>query len=381
MIEITSKYKCSGCGACHNICPQNCIEMIEDSEGFLYPKVNIDKCIGCNLCEQVCPIQNKIYRKTKDIVYVCYAKDYHEHFTSSSGGFFSVLARYILDNDGFVYGASFDNQFNVKHICVNDVEHLNLIKGTKYVQSEIGHIFKEIKKRLNEGKKVLFSGTSCQVAGLKMYLKKEYENLITVDLICHGVPSPKVWRQYLKELSNGRKITMVNFRDKTDGINDVFLDFQIENGKLIQERYSENIYIKGFIQNMFLRPSCFDCWFKGENRSSDFTIGDYWGKDCFEDRRSKQLGISTIIIHTKTGIDIFSKFKDNLNFKVSDIDKATIWNSCYKDSVRQDKKREEFYNLYTEKGVINTISLLNDKYKRKKLSFENVINKFRGMIK
>lgn len=209
MINITDKEKCSGCEACVNICPKNCITMIEDKYGFRYPTVNQSQCSNCNLCESVCPI-----KKFNKEVYACYAKNKNEYMSSSSGGAFAVIARKVLTNGGLVCGAAFDENFNVKHMIISNLNDLYKLKGTKYVQSEIGSVYKDIKKYLDKRYQVLFSGTPCEVAGLKKYLKNEYSNLITVDLICHGVPSPKIWQDYLNEVKGVNKIKNVSFRNK-----------------------------------------------------------------------------------------------------------------------------------------------------------------------
>ena len=367
MIKITNKKKCSGCEACSNICPKQCISMKEDIEGFLYPEVNTDKCIECHLCEKVCPIKNEVNYNTEDEIYACYAKKYSEQLTSSSGGFFSVLARYILSMNGIVYGASFDDDFNVKHSYINDVNELELLKGTKYVQSRMGYIFKDVKKNLDEDRLVLFSGTSCQVAGLKFFLRQDYKNLYTVDLICHGVPSPKIWREYLNEISKGRSIEYINFRNKMNGSSELCFEIKYSDGQMMQEKYLKNNYINGFIKNMYLRPSCFECHFKESNRYSDFTIGDFWGVDEFHRKFSNGHGTSVVVVHNKKGREIFQSIKTDINYVKSDLDSMVMWNICYKESVKEDKLKKLFYDKYEEIGINNTIESLTKINEKKSL--------------
>lgn len=199
MIHITDKRDCCGCNSCVQRCPKSCIRMREDDEGFLYPEVDESVCIDCGLCEKVCPVIHQA-RENRPIV-VCAAKNKSEEirYQSSSGGVFTALANEIIREGGVVFGAGFDENWEVKHDCTETVEGLSAFRGSKYVQSRIGDSFKKAEQFLKIGRTVLFSGTPCQIAGLKRFLRKEYDNLLTVDFICHGVPSPGVWREYLKE--------------------------------------------------------------------------------------------------------------------------------------------------------------------------------------
>ncbi len=232
-IQIKNKQDCCGCYACYNCCPVHAISMRQDAEGFWYPEVHADTCVRCGLCATVCPFANKPDDQTLTQAYACYAKDPEEHKTSSSGGVFAILARDVLAEEGVVCGAAFDEAMQVNHLCITSYEELKRLKGSKYVQSRIGNVYSEIRRFLMDGKKVLFSGTACQVAGLKNYLKRDYENLLCVDLICHGVSSPKVWERYLKELKPGCKIVEMSFRNKSRGISDVTLDYKASDGTLI----------------------------------------------------------------------------------------------------------------------------------------------------
>ena len=219
MIEITEKSNCCGCTACANKCPRNAIKMVEDDKGFLYPYIDRKKCINCGLCDKVCPIINK--RKTENYpkAYAAINKDEKIRLNSSSGGIFSALANYILEEQGIIFGAAFSDDFLVKHIMIDNKDDLYKLRTSKYLQSSLGDIYKEVEKKLNEGKKVLFTGTSCQINGLYGYLNKIYENLYTQDIICHGVPSPKVWKNYLKyrQEKDLESPTKINFREKTIG--------------------------------------------------------------------------------------------------------------------------------------------------------------------
>ena len=199
MINIKDKSKCCGCSGCMNICPKNAIIMKEDKNGFKYPIVDKEKCINCGLCEKVCPILNNKKEQQKEIkAYACYNKNIEERLKSSSGGIFILLAKEILKRNGIVFGAAFDENFNVKHISIDNEKDIEKLMGSKYVQSNMGKVYKEVKEFLENGKYILFSGTPCQIEGLKKFLKKDYDKLYTQDIICHGVPSPKIWQMYLE---------------------------------------------------------------------------------------------------------------------------------------------------------------------------------------
>ena len=219
MIELNSKQNCTGCSACANICPRGCIRMTADEEGFLYPKVNEEMCMDCGLCENVCPMQHKPQQHELLAVYGAKNNDDAVRFTSSSGGMFTLFAEFVLKQGGVVVGAALDEQLAVHHVLVDSLADLPKLRGSKYVQSKIGKIYSEVRQILRAGRKVLFSGTPCQIAGLKRYLVKPSENLLTVDVVCHGVPSPKVYQKHLRELAQeaGEPVVQVKFRDKAKG--------------------------------------------------------------------------------------------------------------------------------------------------------------------
>lgn len=213
MINIIDKKKCSGCSACYNICPRQCIAMDEDSNGFLYPSVDFSRCIDCHLCEKVCPFFYSSNERFPLLTYAAKNSNEKVRINSSSGGIFSSLAKRIILDGGIVYGARFDKDWNVVHASAETLEELVLFRGSKYLQSDIGKIYIDVRENLNNGRMVLFSGTSCQIAGLKKYLRRDYLNLISVEILCHGVPSPLVWKKYLKGVSASKQVVSVNFRN------------------------------------------------------------------------------------------------------------------------------------------------------------------------
>ena len=280
MIIIDDKTKCSGCHACANACPKNCISMVSDEEGFWYPQVNKEKCIDCGLCEKVCPIIHKWQSDDSLTTTAMAAINLNEEIRlkSSSGGIFTLIAEKIIDQGGVVFGAAFSDDFkSVQHICVDNIADLDKLRGSKYVQSKIGDTYKQAKEYLDSGRKVLFSGTPCQIGGLYSYLRKPYENLLTQDIICHGVPSPMVWEKYVEEHERkiSSKANKVTFRNKKNGWKaySVFIGF--ENRKQYLKEHSADMYIKAFLSDICLRPSCFDCQFKGIKRHADITLTDF----------------------------------------------------------------------------------------------------------
>ena len=326
MIEIEDKAKCCGCCACQNACPVHCIEMIEDVEGFYYPQIDREKCISCGKCERVCPVLKKhqITRKDSglqkennitsecavtDTSYIAVNKDEQIRMDSSSGGIFNLLGEYILESHGVVFGAAFESDSTVRHIMVERKEDLWKLRGSKYVQSQMGDTYTLVKQQLEKKTRVLFSGTPCQVAGLKEFLEKDYENLFTVDVLCHGVPSGKVFGKYLEERKKeyGADLTAVNFRYKSTGWKKFSVRLEFDGGKEYVKRAGHEPYMQIFLSNIALRPSCYDCQFKGTDRASDLTIGDAWGVDDYRPDMDDDKGTSIIWLHSEKGVRMFEQ--------------------------------------------------------------------------
>lgn len=323
MIDIKEKNGCCGCNACVQRCPKSCITMREDNEGFLYPEVDREVCIDCGLCEKVCPVIHQGEKRKPLAVYAVKHKDDKIRLSSSSGGAFTALAESVIDEDGVVFGAKFDEDWLVFHDYTDTKEGLVAFRGSKYVQSRIGDSFKKAEYFLKAGRKVLFSGTPCQIAGLKRFLRKEYDNLLTVDFICHGVPSPGVWREYLKEetarqcggknsvLSHPNikerdaRIESISFRDKRLGWKkySFALTLSVPNGHgakntvLLSEPLNKNIFLRGFLTDLYLRPSCHACPAKSFKSGSDITISDFWGGQSIIPEWNDDKGISVMFLH------------------------------------------------------------------------------------
>lgn len=314
MIQITDKHDCCGCEACVQRCPKQCIAMRADHEGFLYPEVDVSHCINCGLCEKVCPQLNAKKENSPLHVVAAKAKDSKVQMQSSSGGLFSLLAEQTVRENGVVFGARFDHSWQVAHDCTETIEGLAPFRKSKYVQSRIGDSFRKAESYLKAGRKVLFTGTPCQINGLKLFLRKDYENLLAVDIACHGVPSPKVWSRFLKEYVSDvslQHVAGVDFRDKTEGWENYRFTVTIENdGKqaVLSEKVGSNIFMRAFLGHLIMRPSCEYCRAKG-GHLSDLTIGDFWGiaqsLPQFYDKR----GVSAVVVRSLKGAKALENLK------------------------------------------------------------------------
>ncbi len=346
MINIEDKSKCCGCHACFNVCPKNAIEMKEDEKGFKYPIVDNKKCINCGLCEKVCPIIKKDKIENMPKAYACYNKDEKIRIESSSGGVFTLLAEHILKNNGIIFGAAFDDEFGVKHIKIDKKEELYKLRTSKYLQSNIGTTYKDVKNILEDGKVVLFTGTPCQVNGLYSFLGKEYSNLYTQDIICHGVPSPKVWKKYLdfRKKEDSKSPMRINFRQKDDGWNLYALLLQYDNNNAYKTNHSDDLFMQAFLRDACLRESCYSCYFKEKNRKTDITLADFWGINNVLPEMNDDKGTSLVIVNTKNGQELFNNIKNDMIFKEVNFEQSVQYNKSMYQSVAKPALREEFFN-------------------------------------
>lgn len=371
MINIIDKKNCCGCHACFSICPKNAIKMEEDEYGFEYPKIDEKLCINCGLCEKVCPVVNTKENKYKIKAYACYNKNMEERLNSSSGGIFILIAKEIIKNNGVVFGAAFNPDFSVSHTYATTEEDLKKFMTSKYVQSKIGNSYKIVKKFLDQNKLVLFTGTSCQIEGLKAYLKKDYKNLITQDIICHGVPSPKVWKKYLdyQENINKESIKSISFRNKDHGWSLYRMKISFDT-RTYSKEHPKDMFMQVFLKNVCLRDSCYSCSFKKMYRNSDITLADYWGINNVHPGFNKDnKGTSLLLLNSEKGLEIFKKIKHNLNYTETDLINAISYNKSYIKSVELNKKRDKFFakldkvnfnkltKKYTKKSLIKKIKI------------------------
>ena len=374
MIEIKDKKDCCGCSACVQRCPKQCITLKEDNEGFLYPILDKKTCIDCGLCEKVCPILHQGEPQKPLKVYA--AKNLNEEIRrqSSSGGIFTLLAEQVIQEGGVVFGARFDENWEVKHDYTETIEGLAVFRGSKYVQSRIEDNYKKAEEFLKQGRKVLFSGTPCQIAGLKRFLRKEYEELLTVDFVCHGVPSPGVWRKYLKETvarmcdknsvstdpisKENAHIESISFRDKRSGWKKFSFALTLsatyrsgaKNTVSLCEIFPQNTFMKGFLADLYLRPSCYACTAKCGKSDSDITIADLWGAPFIIGNDDDDRGTSLVLVYRDR-----CKLDKSLWMKEIDYQDALVYNSAIERSARIPKGRGSFYGDFHDTASLGRL--------------------------
>ncbi len=380
MISINEKKQCSGCHACSNACPKNCIQMVSDEEGFWYPQVNKDQCIDCGMCEKVCPIIHKWQPDDSRTTTAMAAMNKNEEIRlkSSSGGIFTLIAESIIDQGGVVFGAAFADDFkSVHHICVNNKVDLEKLRGSKYVQSKIGDTYKQAKEYLDSGRKVLFTGTPCQIGGLYSFLLKDYDNLYTQDIICHGVPSPMVWEKYVEELEKkAAAVTKhMSFRNKTKGWKSYSVSFDFKNSKRYIRSHSDDSYIKAFISNICLRPTCYTCSFKSIKRQADLTLADFWGIQNVLPEMDDDKGTSLVLMHSPKGTTLLDSISDNIRCVKVDTDVVNKFNSAGVKSCNFNPKREIFLKDIQNNDFEITVA----KYTR--VSLYRKARRFAGRVK
>ncbi len=380
MISITIQSNCCGCNACVQRCPKHSITMNEDKEGFLYPQIDTTTCIDCGLCEKVCPVLNQNEPHTPLQVFAAKNKNEDQRLRSSSGGIFILLAEQTIRNDGVVFGARFDMNWEVEHCYAETIEELEPLMRSKYVQSRIGNSYKEAEQFLMQGRQVLFVGTSCQIAGLRKFLRKDYVNLLAVDFICHGVPSPGVWRRYLEEIKSVRseavekntalpssfkskpEISGINFREKQlGGYGWKKYGFVVQkspseddqNTVLLSNKALNNPYMRAFLQDLILRPSCYSCPAKAGKCGSDITLADFWGapQDIDDDK-----GTGLLVVHTRKGSDKINSITSAITLKETSYEYALVdHNISYRYSVNIPKERALYWNLSIEGKTIEEV--------------------------
>lgn len=354
MIEIRDKSMCCGCEACKNICPKKCIIMKKDEEGFEYPEVDETKCINCGACNRVCQYEHEVNELQKDKepeVYSCTINDKKELKNSTTAAVFFNLASYVIENEGVVYGVKYDSKMKVVHTRTENLEELNELRGSKYIQSKIGQVYTLIKKDLNNNKIVLFSGTPCQVGGLYKFLGKNYKNLITVDIICFGVPSPGIYMDYLDEQEKKykSKIKNIDFRDKANGWNNSYTRIKFENENINYYKPSnENEWYATFTSHICTRKACNNCLYTSLYRKSDITIGDFWGIEKIDSKIDSRYGVEKVILNTNKGTELFNKISYKYNIQKRKLKEAIRPNLQHPP--KENKNREDFFVTYNKKG-------------------------------
>ncbi len=347
MIEITEKKNCCGCTACAAVCPKECISMREDAEGFLYPAVNKTTCINCGACEKVCPILHvKPERKFEQEAYIVQNKDQKVLRESTAGGAFTAIAKYALRHGGVVFGVELSNQLVAHHIYVETEKDLARFRNSKYVQSNVGDTFRQVKSFLNQGKFVCFSGTPCQIEGLKNYLRLDYENLITVDVVCRAVPSPLIFQKYVEyqEKKLADHIKTVRFRDKHYGYKYSTMNVITDKNKgNYHQGVESDPWLRAFFSNICDRPSCHDCHFRKQYRVSDFTIWDCFHAGRFSKELDNDKGATRVLVHSEKGKRIFDEIKEGFSYIQTKPEYIVAGAKEMKESVAANPRREEFF--------------------------------------
>lgn len=389
MIHFSDKRDCCGCSACVQRCPRQCMTMESDDEGFLYPQIDISSCIDCGLCEKVCPIQNipRLVGSFGNCAYAAIGRDEEIRSVSSSGGVFTVLAMQVIREGGVVFGVRFDEHWEAAFDYVDNMEGLASLRGSKYIQARVGNAFRDAEQMLKKGRKVMFVGTGCQIKALRLFLRKDYPSLFAVDFICHGVPSPAVWTHYLNNVLSreARKNTVsspsnfflserdvlsvkgISFRNKCLGWKKYSFVLQTSQGDsrseensvsssnksnetVFSQPFSENPFMKAFLENAILRPSCYECKAKGGKSGSDMTIADFWGIERILPRFDDDKGTSLVIVHTRRGECMLEAVRENLCMEEVTMKQATECNPSYYVSVKAHKKRGKFFANYRQQA-------------------------------
>lgn len=351
MIDIKRKEECCGCNACGDICPRNAISFKTDEEGFWYPVIDNEKCIDCGMCDKVCPIKTKPQSRSNNVSRPkCFAAEHKSIevvFNSTTGGMFSALAEGMYSQKGYVGGAIHNEDFSVSHFVSNSRSDLQQLRRSKDLQSNAEGFYKKVKSLLENGERVLVCGVPCQIAALQNYVGKNYDNLITVDLVCAGVNSPKVWRKYLDyiEEKNGSKIIWTENKSKEYGWNKLTQKFIFENGEEYFDTDKTSLFTHGYIvSHLYCRPSCYECEFKGFPRIADITIGDFWGITKHSKNHNSNMGTNLVMINSSKGQRYFDKIKKRVNIEETPLEWALSGNPALTSSIsRLSDKRAEFF--------------------------------------
>lgn len=352
MIDIKRKEDCCGCNACGDSCPQDAIYFQSDSEGFLYPHIYEEKCTNCGICDRVCPIINisnlKINNKDYPDCYAAENKNMRVLFDSTSGGLFSALADIIYKENGYVGGAIFNQDLSVSQYISNDKNDLSKLRSSKYLQSDARGFYIDVKKYVKSGQKVLVCGTPCQMAVLRTFLGKDYQNLIIVDFVCLGVNSLKVWKKYLEsfETRYGSPVVYAKAKSKEYGWRKLTQKVVLADGRHIYEDRNISLFMKGFINShLYCRPSCYQCRFKGFPRIADISLADFWGIEHYNCSLEKNLGTSMVLVNSKKGESFFENIKQSINFFSTPIEVAIKGNPALTNPLKlYDKNRKSFFN-------------------------------------
>ncbi len=373
-MDICDFTHCTGCGMCSNVCPKNAITMKKKENGFIYPEINESLCVHCHLCEERCPANCSLESNpTEPQAFAAWSRDREIRRQSTSGGVFSTLAKYVLNQGGAVVGVRWTENFNAAHVMIEDISELSMFRGSKYVQSDTGDIYKQVLKQLNTGRLVLFSGTPCQNHALKQFLKREYNNLLLVDVVCHGVPSQEMFLKHQQEVNQfGVPIQNIRLRYKNpywDYCN-VRIDFQ--NGQSYQKTTMDDAYFNLFNIGYSLRQSCHSCKYTSTDRCSDITLADFWGYHLKSFKmRDYQKGTSLILVNSPKGKLALEKISTELVIERASLDEAVSGNKSLKEPFQLAPEKEAAFWEDYRGGM--TVSELDHKYTQGTFHLPNLL--------
>lgn len=372
MLQLNDKADCCGCSACVQRCPKQCISLKIDDEGFYYPQIDQQLCIDCGICGKVCPVINKNSPSLPKKVLAVKNRNLEVRLNSSSGGVFTLIAERVIEENGVVFGARFDDDWNVIMDYTESKEGLAAFRNSKYVQCFIGETYRRAENFLKDGRKVLYSGTPCMIRALKLFLKKDYENLVTVDIVCHGVPSPGVWQDYLADVDKNIKlsypylprISSINFRDKAKGWSLFSFAFTFEetNGqhKTFVERttFYNNPFMRAFWKDLILRPSCYHCPTRECRSGADLTIGDFWSIPLVDKNFDDDKGVGVLLIHSEKGENMLDL--DKMNVLSTSYELACEWNGGFNKTTHIHSNRSRFFKKYKKNHQLVTKLLIRN---------------------
>lgn len=379
MIDFNFDKYCYGCRACENACNLNAISMQTNVEGFLVPVVNRKLCVDCKLCEKICPKLTENQAEAKDPldeIVSAYRKNQTHYNEYTSSGIFNEFAKKVINNGGKVCGCVWNKEMTAEHILTDKIEDIARMSGSKYVQSDMKSCYKEMEWELKAGIQILFCGTPCQVAAVKKYMQKDYPNLFTIAIVCHGVPSPQVWKMYKEKLETEVNATMVNamfrFKGKYGWITP-FSYYKFDNGTIIEKlSFTDDPYVIAFGADILHRNTCYHCGYKGSLSGADIIIGDFWGCSTKLLFKSKNKGINAVIIHTKKGKQVLNSLKDKFVIDESSSEKISAENKPVFVPVKYNPIREQFYKDYEEKHGLNYMFKM---YGRRKYKVKRILYK------
>ncbi len=354
MIQLTNKADCCGCSACESICPKTAIKMQVDDKGFSYPFIDQLICINCGLCDKVCPIINHhtiVTDKFTQKIFGCSSKTDNDVKNSSSGGMFSVFSRFILSQNGVVYGAAWSDEMTVRHYRISDISELNKLRGSKYVQSDTRGIYQSIKQDLDDNQLVLFSGTPCQISALRLYLRKNYTNLYTIDVVCHAVPSPLIFKDYIRNIERRykKRVININLRDKSDGWSrDFHTKVFFDDGSYKYDTMTTNLWTRLYFSFCIDRDSCHQCKFTNYQRSGDITIADFWFMEEHHPDKHKPTGVSLAIVSTDKGMALFKEISNDIEYFETKREYSS--QPCLKAPTTPSPNRDQFWDDYHSNG-------------------------------